>query len=409
MSLKRVVITGVGAVSPLGNTVGELVGGVEEGKCAVKSMDEWRKYNGLRSLVGAPAELKNMEAIPRQRRRSMSRISIFSVQAAEQALVDAGLDKSRLSSGRIGCIIGSTMGGTQSISEAFEMIIPDRDISRLTSTKLFQCFSHTAAMNVSQYLEINGFVMATCAACASGLQAIGTGYDLIRLGRQDAVLCGGAEELHPIVAASFDVLYAASTKFNDRPQKSSRPFDRDRDGVVCGEGCGVVVLEDYEQARKRKARIYGEIIGYNTNGSGVHVSQSNAEAMAACIRDALKEAQIEPGAVDYINAHATATVQGDQSEVKAIKEIFGSDVPISSLKGHIGHTLGASGVLELIVTLAMMDKQVIYPTLNLENIADDCQGINHVVKSFNKTINTFVTNCFAFGGINSVMVCKKLN
>jgi 3-oxoacyl-[acyl-carrier-protein] synthase II len=335
-------------------------------------------------------------------------MSFFAVQAAEEALADAGIQREDLSSGRIGCIIGSTMGGAESINESFETMLPERDLSQLPAMKFFQCVSHTAAMNVAQYLGITGYVMATSAACASSLQAIGTGYDLIRLGKQDVVLCGGSEELHPTVTASFDILFAASTGFNDHPQRTPRPFDSGRDGLVCGEGSGVVTLEEYERAVTRQARIYGEIIGYHTGGSGDHVSQSNRDSIISCIRESLASAGISPREIDYINAHGTATIQGDRAEAGAIREVFGDTVPVSSLKGNIGHTLGASGSLELIVSLAMMEKGTAYPTLNLETVDEDCQGILHVREPLDRNIGVIIKNCFAFGGINAALVCRRL-
>ena len=209
--MRRVVISGVGAVSPLGNDVASLVGGIEEGKSAVRYMEGWDQYVGLRSLVAAPAELRDEKAIPRKSRRSMGRMSICAVQATEQSLDDAGLGRESLTSSRLGCIIGSTMGSAESLTETFETMLPERDLSRLSAMKFFQCLSHTAAMNVAQYLGITGCVMATSAACASSLQAIGLGYDLIRMGTQDVMICGGSEELHPTVTGSFDILFATAT------------------------------------------------------------------------------------------------------------------------------------------------------------------------------------------------------
>ena len=406
--MKRVVITGLGAVSPLGNDVSSLVEGIEQGRSAVRHIEEWGKYQGMRTLVGAPAELHDERAIPRHSRRSMGRLSIFAVQASQQALADAGIDPGKLSSGRVGCVIGSTMGSAESIAEAFETILPDLDISLLTSAKFFQCISHTAAMNVSQYMGIKGFVMATAAACASGLQALGTAYDLIRLGRQDAVICGGAEGLHPTVVGAFDILFATSVSFNQTPERTPRPFDAERDGLVCGEGSGILVLEALDSALSRQAKIYAEVVGYHTCGNGTHISQSNRDAMVHCIREALSNGDIRPAAVDYISAHATATVQGDKEEAEAIREIFGDSVPVSSLKGHIGHTLGACGPLELIVSLAMMERGIAYPTRNLESVGEGCGGIHHLMEPITLPINTLVKNCFAFGGINAVLVLRKL-
>jgi 3-oxoacyl-[acyl-carrier-protein] synthase II len=318
------------------------------------------------------------------------------------------MGKEDVSSGRVGCVIGSTMGSAASLNETFEIMLPERDLSRLTALKFFQCVSHTAAMNVAQQLAVKGCELATSAACASSLQAIGTGYDLIRMGRQDVMLCGGSEELHPTVTASFDILFATSTGYNHEPRRTPRPFDSERDGLVCGEGCGMLVLEEYERALGRNAEIYGEIIGYHTAASGDHVSQSSKTSIVRCIREALASARISPADIDYINAHGTATIHGDRVEAEAIGEVFGDSVPVSSLKGHIGHTLGASGALELIVSLAMMEKGMIYGTLNLEDVDEDCQGIQHVMKASPRDIRIMMKNCFAFGGINAALVCRRL-
>lgn len=408
MPLKRVVITGIGVVSPFGNGLPALMKGIDEGRSAVRRMEGWEQYSGLHSLVGAPVEMKDEKRIPRQKRRSMGRMSIFAAQAADEAISDADIMLEAEDPWRTGCVIGSTMGSAKSINDAFEIMLPDKDLSRLNSTMFFQCMSHTAAVNVAQYLGLSGSVMAPAAACASALHALGTGYDLIRLGRQDMVLCGGAEELHPTVTGSFDILFATSTKYNDRPQSTPRPFDRDRDGLVCGEGSGILVLEEYERAAARKAKIYGEIAGYSTTASGLHVSQSNRDSMMSCMRQALDEAGVPSGGVDYINAHATATIQGDQEEAEAIREMFGDSVPVSSLKGYIGHTLGASGAIELAATLMMMERGVIAPTRNLEAVAQDCTGIDHVMEPRNKEIGTLLKNGFAFGGINAALVLKRI-
>ena len=408
MTLKRVVITGIGVVSPFGNGVPALMKGIDEGRSAVRFMEGWDQYNGLQSLVAAPVEMQGEKNIPRQKRRSMGRMSIFAAQAADEALADAAITLADEDLWRFGTVIGSTMGSAKSINDVFEMMLPDKDLSKLNSTMFFQCMSHTVTVNVAQYLGLTGTVMAASAACASALHAIGIGYDLIRLGRQDVILCGGAEELHPTVTGSFDILFATSTKYNDNPQKTPRPFDRDRDGLVCGEGSGILVLEDYERAVKRGARIYAEIKGFSTTANGLHVSQSNKESMVRCIRQSLDDSGVRPEEIDYINAHATATMQGDQEEAEAIREIFGATVPVSSLKGYIGHTLGAAGSIELAATLKMMETGLVYPTLNLENVSPDCEGIQHLTGVMHKQLDTVLKNGFAFGGINASLVCKKI-
>jgi len=384
------------------------VSGIEEGKSGVRRMDGWEAYGGLRSLVAAPAELTGEKRIPRKSRRSMGRMSILAVQAAEQALGAAGIEGDLLSSGRIGCIIGSTMGGAEALAKTFEAMVPTKDLALLPAMRFFQCVSHTAAMNVSQYLGIRGCVFATSGACASALLAVGAAYDLVRLGRQDAVICGGCEEVHPAVTGAFDILYATSAGHNDNPLATPRPFDQSRDGLVCGEGCGLIVLEEFEQARERGAEIQAEIIGFNTCGSASHVTQSNQESMVRCLRAALFDAGVGPKDVDYINAHATGTKQGDAEEAQAIATVFGEDVPVSSLKGYLGHTLAASGTLELIVALSSMKSGVLYPTRNLEEVGEDCQGISHLREPMQLDVNVIAKNCFAFGGINASLLCRRI-
>jgi len=271
----------------------------------------------------------------------------------------------------------------------------------------FKCMAHTSSANLAQYLGLNGTIMATSAACASSLQAIGTGYDLIRLGRQDLMFCGGAEEVHPTVTGIFDLLYATSANFNDTPELTPRPFDHRRDGLVCGEGAGVIILENYEHALARGAEIYAEIIGYCSNASGNHLSQSNQAAMVTCMQGCLDDAGISAAAIGYINAHATATLQGDAEEAGAIAEVFGDTVPVSSFKGHLGHTLGASGVLESIAIVKMLQDGTFYPGLNLEKPADDCSAIRHLRKPEQLAASVIMKNGFAFGGINACLLFEQ--
>lgn len=414
MKLKRVVITGLGAVTPMGVGVEALRAGLAGGWCAtVSRRDEWQHFLNMHSLVAAPGPDLNEKIVPRQNRRSMSRMSFYGHDAARQALADAfGSEATwpeHFSPGRLGCIIGSTTGSPIALSQTFEMMLPDRDIGKLNAVSFFQCVSHTVAMNVAQCLGITGSVLATNSACASGLQAVGAAYDLVRLGRQDAVLCGGAEELHPSVTGSFDVLFAASARYNDAPSETPRPFDRDRDGIVCGEGAGILLLEDFDHARERGAKVYAEVLGYHTCASGDHISQSNRAALIRCLRQALESADTRPEQIDYVNAHAAGTVQGDAEEAATIREIFGDRVPVSSLKGNLGHTLGASGPIELIATLMMMRDSVIYPTLHLANPASDCAGIRHITVPVSQQIDTIIKNSFAFGGINAALVCRKIS
>ena len=408
--MERAVITGVGAWTPLGRNAAAFTAAIERGESGIRRMPEWDEYKSMRCLVGAPVELTDadIKQIPRTKRRSMGRMSILAAHTAVEALNDAAIGEDMYSSGRLGCIIGSTTGGGESLNNAYESLLPSKDVSLLTSGSFFQCVSHTATMNVSQYLGINGCVMAPAAACASSLHALGIAYDLIRSGRQDIVLCGGAEELHPSVNATFNVLFATSSAYNDSPRATPRPFDRDRDGLVCGEGSGLLVVEEYGHARARGAKIYAEIVGFHTCGSGAHISQSDQESMAVCIRGALADAHMTPEEIDYVSAHATGTLQGDEAESRTIRAVFGDSVPASSLKGYIGHTLGASGSIELIAALYMMRNDTILPTLNLENVDDKCAGVFHVKEPLKRKVSTVLKNSFAFGGINASLVCREV-
>jgi len=404
--MKRVVITGMGSVSPLGGSVGEQEAALDAGRHGIRRMPEWAGYKGLRSLIAAPAELKNEKAIPRQNRRSMGRMSIFAAQAAMEALLDARCEAGTLGGGRVGCVAGSTTASAITLNNVFETMLPEHDFSQLQAMQFFQCLSHTVAMNLAQYLGLQGMLLSTNAACASGLQAIGTAFDLVRTGRQDAVFCGGAEELHPTVTGSFDMLMAASTGYNDRPDEASRPFDVARDGLVCGEGAGILLLEERERALQRGATVYAEILGFHTCSGGSHISESNREGIARCMGVALADAGCAPSDVEYVSAHATATLQGDGEEVAAIRSVLGERVPVSSLKGNFGHTLGASGVIELIATVTGLRRGRLYPTRNLGRVAEECKGIRHVTEMEPTAARCFMKNSFAFGGINASLVCR---
>jgi 3-oxoacyl-[acyl-carrier-protein] synthase II len=410
MLLNRAVITGYGVVTPIGYSVAEMMQSLDTGACATRTMPPtWNRFGKLRSQVGAPLELRDPKAIPRAQRRTMSRMSIYAVQASIQALYHAGIDPASIPDNpRFGCIMGSTTGSPEAITQTYETLLAKNEFMMLGASEFFRCVSHTVALNVAQYLSIKGVVTATSAACASGLQAVGAAYDQIRLGRQDVLLCGGAEELHETVVGSFDILDAASTKFNNSPSLTPRPFDLQRDGLVCGDGGGVIVLEELQHALQRGAKIFAEVVGYHTCSNGTHVSQSDDASMAMCMQTALESAGLSPRDIGYVNAHATGTQQGDAAEARAIHTVFGADVPVSSLKGNMGHTLGGSGPIELAATLEMMNTGVIYPTHNLDEVDPACGGIGHFDKKVPHKFTTFLKNSFAFGGINSAIACSIL-
>ena len=413
MNRRRCVITGLGVISPLGNSPEELYTSLKQGRCGIRVMDEWKERQfGAEKFLGAPVVLPAdfVKSVPRSMRRSMSNISLYAAFAATKAIEDAKLTNQDLCTPRTGCIIGSTMGGTTAIAEAYRIVTEDGGVENMSSMQFFKSVSHTAVFNVSHLFNITGVVQAPCAACASAVQSIGQARDLIAHGVQDVIVCGGAEELAPEVSGSFEIIYAGiSSSRQSEPQKASRPFDAKRGGLVCGEGAGIIVLEELEHALKRNAAIYGEIIGYATCCCGTQISQSDSNAIEQCLKSVFDDAMIPINCVDYINAHATSTHQGDSAEAVALRNFFKTaNVPVSSLKGHLGHTLGASGAIELIASLKMMKYSEIIPTLNLETVSEDCQGMDFVMGSQRPTeLSVILKNSFAFGGINASLLCKK--
>ena len=407
MSLNRAVITGYGVVSPIGYSVADMMASLDAGVCATRTMPpSWNRFGRLQCQVGAPIELRDPKAIPRQQRRTMSPMSIMACQAAKMALDHAGIDPASIPTNpRFGVIMGSTTGSPQALARTYQLLVANNDYMQLGASEFFQCVSHTVALNVGQYFGVKGVVSATSAACASGLLAVGAAFDEVRLGRQDIVLCGGGEELHETVVGSFDILYAASSKYNDSPSRTPRPFDVARDGLVCGEGAGVIVMENYDNAVNRGATILAEVRGYHTCSNGTHVSQSDDTSMVTCMNLALSSGGLSAKDIGYVGAHATGTTQGDAAEARAIGAVFGPEIPVSSLKGNMGHTLGSSGPIELAATIEMMRHDVIYPTHNLEEVDPACAGICHVREKLSHSFKTFLKNSFAFGGINSAIAC----
>jgi len=277
----------------------------------------------------------------------------------------------------------------------------------MKSGLFFQIMGHSCAANVAQSFGITGRVMAPSAACATSSQAIGYAYEQIAFGRQDAMLCGGADELHPLTVATFDVMHAASTAFNQQPDQSPRPFDSMRDGLVCGEGSGILLLEKRSAAEARGAKILAEIIGFATTSDTSSIANPDAGAMHECMRLALQDAGITGTQLDYINAHATGTLQGDLAEAEATRRLVGDRVPVSSLKGHLGHTLAASGSIELSASIGMMQRGELVATRNLTRIDEGCAGLLHLRQNLKAQPRIILKNNFAMGGINSSLVIRS--
>ncbi|MBR2435790.1 MAG: beta-ketoacyl-[Lentisphaeria bacterium] len=405
MNEKRVVITGWGVSSALGNSPEELFRRLAANESAVRMMSEWGD-----PLPAAPVELtqEEIKSVPRGVRRSMGRLALMSALAAKRAAESAGLTEEELTGGDTGCVAGSTMGSSETMEESFRTMLIGNGISDISPMAFFKSASHSAAFNAANYLNITGVVYAPAAACASGLQSVGIGESLIRSGSQSVVLCGGADEVTRVVSGCFELMEAHAPSEGVAPENAPRPFEKNRSGLVCGEGAAFVVLEDYEHAKKRSAPILGEIYGYATCRCPNQVSQSDSRSILRCLNSVYKAAGISVEETDYISAHATSTRQGDQAEAEALREFFGDRVPLSSLKGHLGHTLGASGVLEMIVSLEMMNRGLLLPTRNLEEVSPECAGLYHLRSAEEKKVKTILKNCFAFGGINSTLLFGKL-
>jgi 3-oxoacyl-[acyl-carrier-protein] synthase II len=406
MQTRRVVITGMGAISPYGRGVDILIESLFAMKSSVTKVPGLADFAGLKTHVAAVVPDIDPKEIPRKYRRSMSKMSIYATLACREAAMQGNVTQTQLSGGRLGISMGSTVGSPIATQEFFEDFLTYRSLERMRATTFFQIMNHSCATNVAQALGITGRILAPSSACSTGCQAIGYGFEMIASGKQDMMLCGGADEFHPLSPATFDIMSAASVRYNDAPHQTPRPFDRDRDGVVCSEGSGVLLLEALDSARKREAPIFAEITGFATSADISNIADPNTESIEGCIRLALEDAGVKADGIDYINAHATGTIQGDIAESTAIGKVFGNNVPVSSLKGHLGHTMAACGALETIASIAMMDKDALIPTLNLENVDPLCESIRHVQQIERADIKTVLKNNFALGGVNTCIIIR---
>jgi len=358
--------------------------------------------------LGGPVEHFELPSnYNRKNTRSMGRVSLLATRATERALIDAGLlGDAIISSGRTGVSYGSSVGSTSAIADFGNMLL-NHDIGNLNATTYLKMMGHTTLANIAVFFQVRGRMIPAVSACTSGSQAIGFSYEAIKFGQQDVMLAGGAEELCPTMAALFDALYAASVR-NDQPELTPRPFDRDRDGLVIGEGACTLVLEELEHAKQRGAQIYAEIIGYATNADGAHVTAPNAETQKVVMRLALQDAELEPSQIAYINAHGTATEQGDIAESEATWAVFGSKIPVNTVKGYTGHTLGASGALEAMIAIQMMRDGWFHPNLNLEHVDPRCADLDYITGDGRHIDAPYVvSNNFAFGGINTSLVFRR--
>lgn len=406
--MKRVVITGVGALSPLGHDWPTVRARLREERNVVQYIREWDEYEGLNTRLGTRAAPFELPArYNRKVTRSMGRVAIMATLSAETALADAGLAGDPLvTSGKMGISYGSSIGSPAAMGD-FGNMISRKTTEGINANTYIRMMSHSAAVNMGVFLGVTGRIIPTSSACTAGSQGVGYGFEAIQSGRQVAMLAGGAEELDATDAAVFDTLFATSTS-NDTPHLSPRPFDAERDGLVLGEGACTLVLEELEHAQARGAKILAEIIGFGTNSDGTHVTQPNPRTMAQAMRLSLANAGLPPEAIGYINAHGTATEHGDVAESQGTHEVFGGRTPISTLKSYMGHTLGACGALEAWMSVEMMRDGWFAPTINLRNVDPRCGELDYV-REGGRSLQTDIvmSNNFAFGGINTSLILRR--
>ncbi len=405
--MKRVVVTGMSAITALGDTWGEFKAALQKGENAVQYMTDWDSAPELNTRLAAPVtHFTKPSHYKRKQVRSMGRVALMSTCATEYALQDAGLlEHPSLTDGSTGIAFGSSTGSTPPLL-AFAKMMETGEMTGVTATSYIQMMAHTAPVNVGVFFKIKGRVITTSSACTSGSQGIGYAYEAIKFGRQKVMVAGGAEELCITEAAVFDTLYATSTK-NDAAKQTPRPFDQHRDGLVIGEGAGTLILEEYEHAVARGATIFAELVGFGCNSDGQHVTQPTAETMQVAIELALADAQLSADDIGYVNAHGTSTDRGDIAESHATFNALGKK-PISSLKSYLGHTLGACGAIEAWASINMMNDSWFAPTINLTHVDAECADLDYITGQGREMRTDYImSNNFAFGGINTSLIFKK--
>ena len=406
--MKRVVVTGMAGITSLGSDWTSIEANFSGNRSGIRYMHEWDRFTELNTRLAGPVD---DFVVPghwtRKQLRSMGRVSRLSVKAAEQALEHAGLlDDASIRDGRMGVACGSSTGSTEEI-KAFGNMLLNSVADGLNANSYIRMMPHTTAANISIFFGLTGRVIPTSSACTSGSQGIGYAYEAIKFGRLPMMLAGGAEELCATEAMVFDALYATSLK-NDAPHTTPRPYDAGRDGLVIGEGAGMLVLEELEHALARGATIHAELVGFGSNADGQHATKPEQLTMRRAMELALDDANLQPEAIGYVNGHGTATEQGDIAETQATQSLFGSRMPISSQKSFFGHTLGACGALESWFSIEMLNRDHYIHTLNLDSIDPRCGDLDYLVGAPRSMQHEFVmNNNFAFGGINTSLIFRR--
>jgi 3-oxoacyl-[acyl-carrier-protein] synthase II len=406
--MRRVVVTGMAGVTAFGASWSEIESRLRGTRNAVRYMPEWERFTDLNSKLAAPID--SFEPPPhwtRKQLRGMGRVAQLAVRSAELAVLDAALlNDPILHQGAMGVACGSSVGSTPAVTEFAQMLLQGSS-STLNANSYVRMMPHTTAANIGIFFGLTGRIIPTSSACTSGSQAIGYGYESIKHGLQSVMLAGGAEELCPTQAMAFDMLYATSRR-NSEPSATPRPYDRDRDGLVVGEGAGMLVLEELEHARARGANIRAEIVGFGTNSDGVHVTRPEEQTMRAVLALALADAGVPASVVGYVNGHGTATEHGDIAESRATAAALAAPVPVSSQKSFLGHTLGACGALEAWFSIEMMNADWFAPTLNLDAVDTRCGDLDYIRGEGRRLHAEYVmSNNFAFGGVNTSLLFRR--
>ncbi len=401
--LNKVVITGMGAVSPYGTGVKPLWEGLASGANCIHTVPELEALPMVNTKVAATVPAMDYSFILRKYRRSMSRMGLYAYCAAQEALHQAGYETAPEN---LGFFMGSTLN---SISVWLELTSYSQGahLELIKTSDFLQIMNHSPLAGVCQALKINGPAMGGSEACATGLMNMGLGFMAIRSGLISQALCGGTEEYHPMFSACFDIMQATSKNSNDCPERACRPFDQSRTGLVVAEGCGLVFMESKKSALERGVPILAEVLGFYANTETENMAYPSAETLKKCMQGALQQAHIQAQEVDLLNAHATGTIAGDIAETQAAQAVFGSALKINSLKGHLGHTMGASGTLESIACVNMMAHQQIVPTKNLQQVDEQCASLQYPTHTLEAPLNIIMKNSFAIGGNNCSLLLRR--
>ena len=408
---RRVVITACSSITPIGRTKEEILHSLVHGISGVKTLREDGLLSSyIHSKVFGTVDYPISYDFKRQHRKTMGPVAYYACQVAKEVIESAGLDQAFVTSGRLGVAFGSTHGSPTVQRDIYRTFFgaSQKEFSTIGAVDYLKSMGHTTAVNITKMFGITGRVISSCTACTTSSQSIGYGYEAIKYGMQDAMLCGGSDEYDTTTVAVFDNLLACSTAFNDTPHLTPRPFDTRRDGLVVGEGAGAVMLEEYGYARKRGAPILGEVIGFACNNNGGDLILPNLNGIRDTIRIGLKDAKINADEMDFISAHATGTKMGDVIEAQAIYDVYGNLPGVVGLKSYMGHTMGSCGAIETIIAIYLMEEGFIAPTLNLDEIDERCAMINHVAKLREHPIRVATIQNFAFGGVNTSLIIKKM-